>query len=296
MQSNLKLKGLLVITLLPALLLYSFFVIIPIFWSSYYGFFEWSGLGDATYIGLQNYIDVMQSPVFWRSLKNNLIIVAASVFGQVPIALALALMLRKSNWFQIFVRSAVFLPMVISTVVVGLIWGYIYDPEIGVINTVLRAVGLESWTKAWLADPSVNMYAVAVPIIWNYIGPYLIIFIAAIQNIPSEMEEAAMIDGASGWKKLIYIILPNMWTTIKVAVVLCISGSLKAFDQVFVMTGGGPAESTEILATYMYNNTFLVYRYGYGSAVSTMIILLSLILIGISQVLMKRKNEGMTIR
>ncbi|MBR7797674.1 ABC transporter permease subunit [Agaribacter marinus] len=292
MQSNLKLKGLLVITLLPALLLYSFFVIIPIFWSSYYGFFEWSGLGDATYIGLQNYIDVMQSPVFWRSLKNNLIIVAASVFGQVPIALALALMLRKSNWFQIFVRSAVFLPMVISTVVVGLIWGYIYDPEIGVINTVLRAVGLESWTKAWLADPSVNMYAVAVPIIWNYIGPYLIIFIAAIQNIPSEMEEAAMIDGASGWKKLIYIILPNMWTTIKVAVVLCISGSLKAFDQVFVMTGGGPAESTEILATYMYNNTFLVYRYGYGSAVSTMIILLSLILIGISQVLMKRKNEG----
>ncbi|GAA0428656.1 sugar ABC transporter permease [Virgibacillus salarius] len=296
MQSNLKLKGLLVITLLPALLLYSFFVIIPIFWSSYYGFFEWSGLGDATYIGLQNYIDVMQSPVFWRSLKNNLMIVAASVFGQVPIALALALMLRKSNWFQIFVRSAVFLPMVISTVVVGLIWGYIYDPEIGVINTVLRAVGLESWTKAWLADPSVNMYAVAVPIIWNYIGPYLIIFIAAIQNIPSEMEEAAMIDGASGWKKLIYIILPNMWTTIKVAVVLCISGSLKAFDQVFVMTGGGPAESTEILATYMYNNTFLVYRYGYGSAVSTMIILLSLILIGISQVLMKRKNEGMTIR
>lgn len=296
MQSNLKLKGLLVITLLPALLLYSFFVIIPIFWSSYYGFFEWSGLGDATYIGLQNYIDVMQSPVFWRSLKNNLIIVAASVFGQVPIALALALMLRKSNWFQKFVRSAVFLPMVISTVVVGLIWGYIYDPEIGVINTVLRAVGLESWTKAWLADPSVNMYAVAVPIIWNYIGPYLIIFIAAIQNIPSEMEEAAMIDGASGWKKLIYIILPNMWTTIKVAVVLCISGSLKAFDQVFVMTGGGPAESTEILATYMYNNTFLVYRYGYGSAVSTMIILLSLILIGISQVLMKRKNEGVTIR
>ncbi|CDQ39022.1 MULTISPECIES: carbohydrate ABC transporter permease [Virgibacillus] len=290
MQANLKLKGLLVITLLPALLLYSFFVIIPIFWSSYYGFFEWSGLGEATYIGFQNYMEVIQSSVFWRSFKNNMIIVAASVFGQVPIALALALMLRKRNWFQKVVRSAVFLPMVISTVVVGLIWGYIYDPELGVINAVLRAVGLESWTKSWLSDPSVNMYAVAVPIIWNYIGPYLIIFIAAIQNIPSEMEEAAMIDGASGWKKLIYIILPNMWTTIKVAVVLCISGSLKAFDQVFVMTGGGPAESTEILATYMYNNTFLVYRYGYGSAVSTMIIILSLILIGISQLLMRRKN------
>lgn len=198
-------------------------------------------------------------------------------------------MLRKANLFQRFVRSAVFLPMVISTVVVGLIWGYIYDPELGVVNTILNAVGLESWTRAWLADPSVNMYAVAVPIIWNYIGPYLIIFIAAIQNLPSEMEEAAMIDGATGWKKLFYIILSNMWPTIKIAVILCISGSLKAFDQVFIMTGGGPAESTEILATYMYNNTFLIYRYGYGSAVSTMIIILSLVLIAISQILMRRK-------
>lgn len=285
-----KWKPLLFITLLPALLLYSFFVIIPIFWSSYYGFFDWSGLGEATYIGFQNYMEVLQSPEFWKAFKNNMVIVAASVFGQVPIALGLALLLRKNSLFQRFVRSAVFLPMVISTVVVGLIWGYIYNPEFGIVNSVLRAVGLESWTRAWLADPDVNMYAVAIPIIWNYIGPYLIIFIAAIQNIPSELEEAALLDGATGWKKLIYIILPNMWTTIKVAIVLCISGSLKAFDQVFVMTGGGPAGSTDILATYMYNNTFLVYRYGYGSAVSTMIIILSLILIVISQVLMRRKD------
>ncbi|GAA0333717.1 sugar ABC transporter permease [Oceanobacillus oncorhynchi subsp. oncorhynchi] len=290
MQSRGRLRGLLVITLLPALLLYSFFVIVPIFWSSYYGFFDWSGLGDATFIGLQNYMEVIQDPVFWRAFKNNLIIVGASVLGQVPIALGLALLLRKSSLFQRFVRSAVFLPMVISTVVVGLIWGYIFDPDMGAVNTVLRAVGLEGWTRAWLSDPSVNMYAISVPIIWNYIGPYLIIFIAAIQNMPSEIEEAALLDGATGWKKLIYIILPNMWGTIKVVIVLCISGSLKAFDQVFVMTGGGPAQSTEILATYMYNNTFLVYRYGFGSAISTMIIILSLILIIISQVLMKRKN------
>ncbi|WP_130860703.1 carbohydrate ABC transporter permease [Gracilibacillus phocaeensis] len=292
MQSKVKLTGLLTITLLPALFIYSFFVIIPIFWSSYYGFFEWTGLGDTTFIGLQNYLEVIQSPIFWKAFKNNLIIVAASVLGQVPIALGLALLLRKSNMFQRFVRSAVFLPMVISTVVVGLIWGYIFDPELGVVNTVLRTIGLESWTRAWLSDPSVNMYAVSVPIIWNYIGPYLIIFIAAIQNIPGEIEEAAILDGALGWRKLVYIILPNMWGTIKVVIVLCISGSLKAFDQVFVMTGGGPAQSTEILATYMYNNTFLVYRYGFGSAISTMIIILSMILIVISQIFMRRKDEA----
>ncbi|KAA0965090.1 sugar ABC transporter permease [Sporosarcina sp. ANT_H38] len=290
MQSTLKVKGLLVITLLPALLLYSFFVIVPIFWSAYYGFFEWSGLGEATFIGFQNYVEVIQDSVFWRALKNNMIIVAASIIGQVPIALGLALLLRKSNLFQRFVRSAIFLPMVISTVVVGLIWGYIYDSQIGVVNAVLTAVGLESWTRAWLADPTVNMYAVSIPIIWNYIGPYLIIFIAAIQNIPSELEEAADIDGATGFQKLVHIILPMMWTTIKIAIVLCISGSLKAFDQVFVMTGGGPAQSTELLATYMYNNTFMIYRYGFGSAVSTMIIVISMLLIVISQIVMKRKN------
>lgn len=287
-----KIKWLLVITLLPALLIYTFFVIIPIFWSAYYGFFNWSGVTDATFIGFDNYKEVIRNSIFWKSFKNNMIIVAASVFGQVPIALGFALLLRKSNLFHRFVRSAIFLPMVISTVVVGLIWGYIYNPQFGIVNTILTSIGLESWTRAWLSDPSVNMYAVAIPIIWNYIGPYLIIFIAAIQNIPSEIEEAASLDGALGFKKLYYVTLPMLWTTIKVAVVLCISGSLKAFDQVFVMTGGGPAQSTELMATYMYNNTFLIYRYGYGSAISTMIVILSLTLIAISQVLMRNKKNG----
>lgn len=289
MQSVLKVRGALIITILPAFLLYSFFVIIPIFWSAYYGFFKWSGMNDPIFIGFENYVEVMKNDVFWRALKNNIIIVFASVFGQIPIALGLALLLRKNSMFQRIVRSAVFLPMVISTVVVGLIWKYIYHPQLGVLNTVLDAVGLDSWTRPWLADPSVNMYAVSVPIVWNYIGPYLIIFIAAIQNIPGEIEDAARIDGATKFKKLYYITLPMMWNTIKVAVVLCIAGSLKAFDQVFIMTGGGPAQSTELLATYMYNNTFMIYRYGYGSAVSTMIIVVSLILIGISQVVMRRK-------
>ncbi|WP_208589755.1 carbohydrate ABC transporter permease [Gracilibacillus suaedae] len=296
MQDILKAKHWIIISLLPALLLYTFIVIVPIFWSSYYGFFKWSGMNEPSFIGWANYLEVVNDPIFWRALKNNMIIVVASVFGQVPIALLLALLLRKTTLFQRFVRSAVFLPMVISTVVVGLIWGYIYNPEFGIVNALLEMLGLESWTRAWLSDPAVNMYAVSVPIIWNYIGPYLIIFIAAIQNIPTEIEDAAKMDGANGFRKLFYITLPMMWTTIKVAVVLCISGSLKAFDQVFVMTGGGPAQSTELLATYMYNNTFMTYRYGYGSAVSTMIIIVSLILILISQILMRRKEEkGMSI-
>ncbi|WP_068776875.1 carbohydrate ABC transporter permease [Paenibacillus sp. FJAT-26967] len=280
-----------VLGLLPALLIYSVFVIIPIFWSAYYGFFDWKGIGEAKFNGFDNYIEALKDPIFWLALKNNMIVVAASVLGQVPIALLLALVLRKSTGFQRFIRSAIFMPMVLSSVVVGIIWSYIYHPQIGILNFLLEAVGLESWTKAWLSEKSTSMYALTVPIIWNYIGPYLIMYIAALQNIPSDVDDAAKIDGATGSRKLFSITLPMIWDTVKVTIVLCISGSLKAFDLIYVMTGGGPAHSTELLASYMYNNTFSVYRFGYGSAISTLIIIISLVLITASQRLMKR-NDG----
>jgi len=291
MTSKSRIRGMIAIGLLPAVIIFSLFVIIPIFWSAYYGFFDWKGIGAMKFIGFDNFKEIMGDSIFWLSLKNNLIVVAASVFGQVPIALALALVLRRSTLFQRFIRSAVFLPMVLSTVVIGIIWGYIYHPEIGIMNFMLEKLGLETWKQQWLSDPKISMYALAVPIIWNYVGPYLIMYIAAIQNIPGEIEDAAALDGASGARKLFSITLPMIWDTIKVTIVLCISGSLKTFDLIYVMTGGGPAHSTELLASYMYNNTFSIYRYGYGSAVSTMIIIISLVLIGISQYLMRRKND-----
>ncbi|MBB6673097.1 carbohydrate ABC transporter permease [Cohnella nanjingensis] len=291
MTSTGRARGFIAIALLPALLLFLFFVIVPIFWSAYYGFFDWKGIGSAKFIGFGNYAEVIHDPVFWRSFKNNMLIVAASVFGQVPIALVLALLLLRNAWIHKFIRTSVFMPMVLSSVVVGIIWGYIYHPEIGILNFLLDRLGLASWKRQWLSDPSVSMYSLMVPIIWNYIGPYLILFLAALQNIPSEMDDAAKIDGAQGSRKLFSITLPLIWDTIKVAVVLCISGSLKAFDLIYIMTGGGPAHSTELLASYMYNNTFSIYRFGYGSAVSTTIILISLVLIAGSQYLMKRDNR-----
>ncbi|WP_068787306.1 carbohydrate ABC transporter permease [Paenibacillus phocaensis] len=290
MISTMHFKRFVTLALLPSLLLYAFFVIIPVFWSMYYGFFDWRGIGPLSYVGLENYREALSDPVFWRALKNNLIIVAASILGQVPIALVLALLLRKNTTLHRFIRSAVFMPMVLSTVVVGLIWGYIYHPQFGLVNTVLENIGLGSWTRPWLSDRSVNMLAVSVPIIWNFIGPYLIMFIAAIQNIPSEIEDACQIDGTKPYQKLFYVTLPMIRGTVNVVIVMCIAGSLKAFDQVFIMTGGGPAQSTELLATYMYNNTFNVYRYGYGSAVSTAIVVISGGLIVVSQLLFRNKE------
>lgn len=288
MTVSARIRGFITIGLLPALVLYLFFVIVPIFWSAYYGFFDWKGIGAAKFIGLDNYVEVFKDPIFWKSFKNNMLIVAASVFGQVPIAMILALLLMRSTFFQRAIRASVFMPMVLSSVVVGIIWGYIYHPQIGILNFLLDGIGLESWKKAWLSDPKVSMYALMVPIIWNYIGPYMIMFIAALQNISPEIEDAAQLDGVGPVRKLFSVTLPMIWDTVKVAVVLCISGSLKAFDLIYVMTGGGPAHSTELLASYMYNSTFNVYRFGFGSAISTAIIILSLILIVGSQYLMKR--------
>ncbi|GIP52655.1 MULTISPECIES: carbohydrate ABC transporter permease [Paenibacillus] len=290
MPTALRSKGFIAVALLPALLLFLMFVIVPVFWSAYYGFFSWKGFGAASFIGLDNYREMFQDGIFWRALRNNLILVASSIIGQIPIALLLALLLLKNTLFSRFVRSAVFMPMVLSTVVVGLIWGYIYQTQFGLANTVLRMIGLESWTRAWLSDPQVNMLAISIPINWSNVGPYLVIFIAALQNISPEVDDAAKIDGAVGWRKLLYVTLPMIWGTVVVTLVLCISGSLKAFDHVIVMTGGGPARSTELLATYMYNSTFDVYRYGYGSAVSTMIILISALLIGINYILTRQKS------
>ncbi|WP_458122222.1 carbohydrate ABC transporter permease [Paenibacillus sp. Z6-24] len=278
--------------LAPALLIYGLFVFVPVVWSAYYGFFNWSGFGDKQYIGLANYTEIIQDSTFWRSLKNNIIFVLAAVFGQVPIALALAVILHKNTWMQRFLRSAIFLPMVMSTVVIGMVWQYIYHPQIGILNFLLDAIGLSGWKLNWLSDAGIAVYSLIPPLIWSFVGLYLIIFSSALQNIPGEIHDAAELDGAIGWRRLVYISLPIIWTTVQVAIILCISGSLKSFDLVYIMTRGGPAHATELLATYMYNSTFTSYRYGYGSAISTMIVLISLLLIGTSQWLTSRKSRN----
>ncbi|CAN7417173.1 sugar ABC transporter permease [Paenibacillus sp. LjRoot153] len=278
-------------SLAPAILVYALFVFVPVLWSGYYSFFDWKGIGTAKFIGLKNYVEIIHDPIFWTSLKNNLIFLVVAVLGQLPVALILAILLHKSNALQRFIRSAVFVPMVMSSVVIGMIWQYIYHPQIGILNLLLEKLGLESWKLQWLSDPKIAIFALAPPLIWSFVGLYLIIFISAFQNIPGEIHDATLIDGAEGARKLFSVTLPMMWSTVQIAIILCISGSLKSFDLVYVMTKGGPAHATELLATYMYNSTFSSYRYGFGSAISTTIVLISLIFIGISQWATSRKSK-----
>ncbi len=182
--------------------------------------------------------------------------------------------------------------MILSTVVVGLLWSTILNVQVGVVNHLLTAIGLENLAKNWLGDPKYAMITICIVIIWQFVGLYMIIFLAALQNIPNDIYEAADIDGANESQKLLKITIPMLWENIMSAVVLCIAGGMRTFDLVFVMTKGGPAHATELMATYMYNKTFEVYKYGYGSAVSLVIFIISFTLIILSRrVMAKQKIE-----
>ncbi len=275
----------------PVLIIYTVFSVLPIFNSFYYSFMDWNGLGKMHFIGFGNFKEIIADRIFWKGAQNNLYVLIASVFGQVPIALFIALLISGKIKGAKFFRSVGFLPVVISTVIISIVWNVVYNYDIGLLNQLLRLIGLDSLAKNWLGDPKLAIFAVCVTIIWQYVGLYLIIFLAALQNIPNEIYEAAEIDGARGWQMTRSITLPMLRGTILVSVMLCISGSLRTFDLIYVMTNGGPYHATEVMALYMYNNTFSSLRYGYGSAISLMIFIFSFALVMISNLLLKPKTD-----
>ncbi|WP_163580818.1 carbohydrate ABC transporter permease [Gracilibacillus saliphilus] len=286
----LKKPWIIAVGVIPALVIYLIFSIVPIFISFYYSLMSWNGFSEMQFIGLANFKEVFQDSVFWVSVRNNILVVLASVFGQIPIALALALLLNRKIKGAKFFRTIGFMPVVISTVVISITWRMIYNSEYGMINNFLEAIGLGFLQQNWLGDPTWAMVAVCITIIWQFVGLYFIIFLSALQTVPSEILEAADLDGASEWQKTIHVVLPSIWNIILISVVLCISGSLKTFDLIFVMTSGGPANSTEVMATYMYGKTFEGLRYGYGSAISVLIFVFSIALILITTKLLRRRE------
>jgi raffinose/stachyose/melibiose transport system permease protein len=291
MNSFIRNRMTIVLGLAPALVLYLAFVLLPIGRSFAFGFTEWNGLSKPVFAGLSNFVRIFTDGVFWTSLKNNIFVVFASVFAQIPLGILAAVVLDGKLRLSPFFRSAFFVPMVLSTVVVGLLWSTILNSQVGPLKAVLEGLGAKT-TPDWLGDPSIAMATLCGVIVWQFVGLYMIIFLAALQNIPEELLEAAEIDGAGEMVKLLKIRLPLLRPTIAAAVVLCISGSMRSFDLIYVMTQGGPAHATEVMATYMYNKTFTVYQYGYGSAVSLVICVLSFALIVGGRALIARRAEA----
>jgi raffinose/stachyose/melibiose transport system permease protein len=275
--------------LIPTFVFYLVLVVVPIFQSVRFSLYRWDGLGPPSrFIGLGNFKEIFTDEVFWKSFKNNIIVVFVSLLGQMPPAIFLAIMLTGKIKGKSFLRTVYFAPQIISTVAAGYLFYYVYEPTFGLLNELLRSIGLPSATRGWLGDPSIALYAVLVVICWKYIGFYMVLFMASIEGISNELFEAARIDGCSSWQTIRKITLPLLSPTLKTACVLSIVGSIKYFDLIWVMTSGGPAHSTELIATYMYKKTFLCWEMGYGSALAFVLFILaislSLIFMSISKI------------
>ncbi len=271
-MSNKFIIGLYVI---PALLLIMVLIYIPIVLTGYYGLMKWDGIGQMTFIGLDNYTKLLSDQQFWKSTLHSFLLAifsALSLLGYLAVSLVLAAKIKGAN----LLRKIYLIPMLLSSVAIAQLWLKIYHPSNGLLNSFLVSIGIAN-PPAWLAEPHLVLGAIFVPIIWQYAGFYILIYYAALKNIPDSVIEAAKIDGASPWQIAYKIKLPLIAGVIKVTIVLAIVGSLKYFDLIYVMTGGGPNGASEVIASYMYKQAFASYNFGYGSAIGFALLLFCLL-------------------
>ena len=272
-------KWIVLFSILP-LSIYLIIVIIPLLNSFYYSFTDWNGFNQSyNRIGFENFTRVFQDKLFANAIKNTTIWMIAAVILPVIGGLFLALLLHEGIWGANFYKSLFYLPICLSLAVIGQVWIWIYQPNWGLINTVLRAINLENLTVAWLANLNTALAAVIIAWSWQQIGLAMVIFLAGLTSIPSELVEAAEIDGASYLTSLRHIIIPLLSPATVVVVALSIINSLKSFDVVYMMTQGGPFHTTDTLAMFMYNETFKKYYMGYGSAIAVVLFLIAMVII-----------------
>lgn len=287
-----KSKSFLVVYLVPTLLLYGIFCMYPCIKSLFLSLCSWSGFSEnIEFVGLANFKRLIEDPIVWKALGNNVFILVFCTIFTFSLALAFAVMVtRRQTKYHQGLRIIYFIPYVMSIAVVSVLWMFIYNPSFGLVNGFLEAVGLSQLQHVWLGETNVIMGALTVPLVWINIGFYMIMFIAAILNIPEDRYEAASIDGASGWQQFIHITIPGIWQEIRTSLVFfSVTAFNYSFELVYVMTKGGPNRSSELLTTYLYENAFTYSDYGYASAIG---VLLFGILFTIIFVIMKVTKAG----
>jgi len=267
-----------ILFVLPALILYLIFMVYPFFQSIYFSFTSWNGVTAVKeWVGLANYYELIKDDLFWLSLQHTVIWVIVGTIAPIAIGMLLAILLwRRPKGFTLF-RTFYFMPQVLSAVVIGIVWNWIYNPIFGILNESLDAFGLEDLSRGWLGDPDVALYAVLIAAIWATIGLCFVIFLAGLQNVSKDLLEAATVDGANAWQRFWNVTVPQLASVINVVVALLLIGGFSVFDIIFVMTGGGPANATEVLATYTYKEAFTQNNVGYASTLSVVITVISLI-------------------
>ncbi|MCD7764523.1 MAG: sugar ABC transporter permease [Lachnospiraceae bacterium] len=279
--------------LLIPVAMFVFTVFVPLITALVYSFYEWKGGPNKTFNGLTNYIKLFNDTTFWQAFGHNIYLVVACIIGQVGIAFILVMMVNsKLVKFKTIHRTFGFFPSTISAVCIGMIWTMVYHNKYGILNWFLKAIGRDDLTQVWLNNTKLVMLLVTIPLIWQFIGYYMVIILSAISGISTDIFESASIDGANGVQQALHITLPLIKNTMLVCITLCIAGNMKAFDSIYVMTSGGPGTASMVMAMYGYQVSFGQSNMGYGSCISVGIFVLSLIVIGGSQALINRATKG----
>lgn len=266
-----------IIMIMPAVILFTVFFLAPIFISVYYSFTDFSGIGAAKFIGFKNYQVLLKDKFFFIALENTFIILIGITITILPLSFIVALLLEKPFRGSGVVQSMIFAPNVIAPILVGLIWLFILDPKMGMINAILRSIGLSDYQQQWIGGKTLTPYSVAFVYLWQVLGFYTTINMAGLRSIPADIYEAAEIDGANYFQRIRKITIPMMKNTIVINTILIITGGFKIFETVKQLTNGGPNHMSDVLVTYMYDTTFTSSRYGYGMAVATVSFVLCLI-------------------
>ncbi|PKF80703.1 sugar ABC transporter permease [Vibrio sp. vnigr-6D03] len=257
--------------LLPAMAIFLVYVIYPIIDSIWLSFFEWDGLGEKTWVGLGNYVELFESEAFYTSLKNNFLWLIFFMIAP-PAGLAIALFLNQQVKGIRVVKSLFFFPFVISQVVVGLVFAWFYDPTFGLFNITLSSMGFEP--IAILSDEDYVTYGIIAAGLWPQVSYCMILYLTGLNNLDPEQIEAARLDGAKKWRMLWYVVLPQLRPATFIAIVVTVIGALRSFDLVATMTAGGPWGSSSVLAYQMYEESIFNYRMGYGASVSVVLFLI----------------------
>lgn len=276
---------------LPTVIVYCLYIIFPIGIAVYFSLTKYSGIGKARFNGLANYKRLFSDPTFWLAFKNTMIIFVAAFLLLLVGAFLIALLLNNHLKYADLNKALIFSPAIIAPIIVGIIWVYILDPEVGIINAVLGQFRLENWKQQWIGGGTLSPYSMAVIYFWQQLGYLVTIYIAGLRMIPGDILEAVQIDGANGWQKLRYITVPLMKSTISTVAVLLITGIFKIFEIVQQTTGGGPNHVSETLVTYSYSTTFTNGEYGYGMSLATITFVVSLMITGAFMFLNRERRD-----
>ncbi|RCX10539.1 carbohydrate ABC transporter membrane protein 1 (CUT1 family) [Anaerobacterium chartisolvens] len=272
-------KKYIAIFVLPAFVFYLIFVLFPIGYNVYLSFFRTNLMGNSAFIGITNYINLYNDQFFVMAFKNNIFLMIGSLLAHLPLALFFANALFQKIKGSKFFQYVFFLPTVICGVAVGMMFNFVYNSEFGIVNKILDIINLGNLKMAWLNDEKTVMYALIFVIMWRFVGYHMVIQLAAMKSIPESLYESASLEGATNWQQFRGITFPLIRHILKIDAILIITGSIKYYDLVAVMTKGGPNHASEVMSTYMFYQGFRTMKFGYASAIGIILLVLCLLVI-----------------